>query len=164
MNFIIKSLIKLGILKKDLDYHLLRALMVMIFLFFGYQKWFERGAGFDYLYQSWPPHLLVVPRLRHAWSNLLSWRRGMAIRSTVARWILEQEGGDSRRPRPMFLYARDLDNHSFHTWRLGRLSWRVPCNDRENCIPDEGSGSPWCFCVFAAAGCHKSLTREDNII
>src|ERR1700739_4101824 len=44
MNFIIKSLIKLGILKKDLDYHLLRALMVMICLFFGYQKWFEYEA------------------------------------------------------------------------------------------------------------------------
>src|ERR1700741_3722206 len=44
MNFIIKSLIKLGILKKDLDYYLLRALIVLIFLFFGYQKWFEYEA------------------------------------------------------------------------------------------------------------------------
>src|SRR6201987_2675285 len=44
MNFIIKSLIKLGILKKDLDYYLLRALMVMICLFFGYQKWFNYEA------------------------------------------------------------------------------------------------------------------------
>src|ERR1700751_2115882 len=44
MNFIIKSLIKLGILKKDLDYYLLRALMVMICLFFGYQKWFQYEA------------------------------------------------------------------------------------------------------------------------
>src|ERR1700758_2233505 len=44
MNFIIRSLIKLGILKKDLDYHLLRALMVIIALFFGYQKWFDYEA------------------------------------------------------------------------------------------------------------------------
>src|SRR5579864_4186346 len=44
MNFIIKTLIRLGILKKDLDYHLLRALMVIICLFFGYQKWFEYEA------------------------------------------------------------------------------------------------------------------------
>jgi uncharacterized membrane protein YkgB len=29
---------------KDLDYHLLRAAMVIIFLFFGYQKWFEYEA------------------------------------------------------------------------------------------------------------------------
>jgi len=41
MNFIIRSLIQLGILKKDLDYHLLRGVMVIIYLFFGYQKWFE---------------------------------------------------------------------------------------------------------------------------
>jgi hypothetical protein len=33
MNFIISSLIQLGILKKDLDYHLLRTLMVIISLF-----------------------------------------------------------------------------------------------------------------------------------
>jgi uncharacterized membrane protein YkgB len=44
MNFIIESLIQLGILKKDLDYHLLRALMVIICLFFGYQKWFDYEA------------------------------------------------------------------------------------------------------------------------
>src|ERR1700740_3254225 len=44
MNFIISSLIQLGILKKDLDYHLLRTLMVIISLFFGYQKWFEYEA------------------------------------------------------------------------------------------------------------------------
>ena len=44
MNFIIRSFIKLGILKKDLDYHLLRALLVMICLFFGYQKWFDYEA------------------------------------------------------------------------------------------------------------------------
>jgi uncharacterized membrane protein YkgB len=40
MNSLIKSLMKLGILKEDLDYHLIRAAMVIIFFFFGYQKWF----------------------------------------------------------------------------------------------------------------------------
>jgi uncharacterized membrane protein YkgB len=40
MNLLIKALIKLGILNEDLDYHLLRAAMVIIFFFFGYQKWF----------------------------------------------------------------------------------------------------------------------------
>jgi uncharacterized membrane protein YkgB len=44
MNFLIRSLIRLGILKNDLDYHLLRALMVIICLFFGYQKWFDYEA------------------------------------------------------------------------------------------------------------------------
>jgi uncharacterized membrane protein YkgB len=44
MNFVANLLIKLGILKHDLDYHLLRASMVMIFGFFGYQKWFDYEA------------------------------------------------------------------------------------------------------------------------
>jgi uncharacterized membrane protein YkgB len=44
MNLITGILIKLGILKSDLDYHFARASMVIIFLFFGYQKWFQYEA------------------------------------------------------------------------------------------------------------------------
>ena len=44
MSPLIRVLMKLGILRKDLDYHLMRAAMVIIFLFFGYQKWFEYEA------------------------------------------------------------------------------------------------------------------------
>src|SRR3954469_15857122 len=44
MNSLITSLTKLGLLKDDLDYHLVRASMVIIFFFFGYQKWFEYEA------------------------------------------------------------------------------------------------------------------------
>jgi len=39
-----RVLIRLGVLKEDLDYHLIRASMVIIFLFFGYQKWFQYEA------------------------------------------------------------------------------------------------------------------------
>ncbi len=39
-----KVLTRLGLLKQDLDYHLLRASMVLIFLIFGYSKWFEYEA------------------------------------------------------------------------------------------------------------------------
>ena len=44
MNSLINTLIKFGILKENLDYHLIRVSMVIIFLFFGYQKWFEYEA------------------------------------------------------------------------------------------------------------------------
>jgi len=44
MNPFINILIRAGILKKDLDYHLIRAAMVIIFLFFGYQKWWAYEA------------------------------------------------------------------------------------------------------------------------
>ena len=44
MNLFIKILIRLGLLTKDLDYHLVRASMVIIYFFFGYQKWFAYEA------------------------------------------------------------------------------------------------------------------------
>src|SRR5712691_7164488 len=44
MKFVTNILTKLGLLKDDLDYHFIRASMVIIFLFFGYQKWFDYEA------------------------------------------------------------------------------------------------------------------------
>jgi uncharacterized membrane protein YkgB len=44
MNSLINILTKSGLLTEDLDYHVVRASMVIIFLFFGYQKWFEYEA------------------------------------------------------------------------------------------------------------------------
>jgi uncharacterized membrane protein YkgB len=44
MNSLIKALITLGLLKEDLDYHLIRGSMIVLLLFFGYQKWFPYEA------------------------------------------------------------------------------------------------------------------------
>jgi uncharacterized membrane protein YkgB len=44
MNLLIRILTKLGLLKEDLDYHVVRGSMVIIYFFFGYQKWFEYEA------------------------------------------------------------------------------------------------------------------------
>src|ERR1700741_687907 len=44
MNSLIRLLTKSGLLREDLDYHLIRASMVIVFLLFGYQKWFEYEA------------------------------------------------------------------------------------------------------------------------
>src|SRR5215467_5528844 len=44
VNLLIKILTKLGLLTKDLDYHVVRASMVIIYFFFGYQKWFPYEA------------------------------------------------------------------------------------------------------------------------
>jgi len=41
MNYLADMLGRSGFLKRDLDYHLLRATMVIIFAWFGYDKWFE---------------------------------------------------------------------------------------------------------------------------
>jgi uncharacterized membrane protein YkgB len=44
MDSFARVLVRLGFLTEDLDYHLIRASMVIIFLFFGYQKWFQYEA------------------------------------------------------------------------------------------------------------------------
>src|ERR1700732_764587 len=44
MNTLIHMLTKSDLLTKDLDYHLIRASMVLVFLAFGYQKWFAYEA------------------------------------------------------------------------------------------------------------------------
>jgi uncharacterized membrane protein YkgB len=44
MNALIKALNNSAVFKGDLDHHFLRTSMVLIFLFFGYQKWFPYEA------------------------------------------------------------------------------------------------------------------------
>jgi uncharacterized membrane protein YkgB len=44
INLLIRILTRLGLLREDLDYHVVRASMVIIYLFFGYQKWFPYEA------------------------------------------------------------------------------------------------------------------------
>ena len=44
MNALVKILARSRLLRGDLDLHLVRGSMVLIFLLFGYQKWFEYEA------------------------------------------------------------------------------------------------------------------------
>jgi uncharacterized membrane protein YkgB len=44
MNWLINQLAKIRFLKGDFDYNLVRASMVIIYFFFGYQKWFDYEA------------------------------------------------------------------------------------------------------------------------
>jgi uncharacterized membrane protein YkgB len=44
IDLVANVLTKLGLLTEDADYHLLRAVMVIIFFFFGYQKWWAYEA------------------------------------------------------------------------------------------------------------------------
>ena len=79
MTFIVRALIKLCILKNDLDYHLLRAAMVIIFLFFGYQKWF------DYEAQALLPYIGHGPLL--FWMYAVFGVRGATYFLGVAEWL-----------------------------------------------------------------------------
>jgi uncharacterized membrane protein YkgB len=79
VNTLIHILIRLGILKKDLDYHLMRASMVVIFLFFGYQKWF------DYEAQTLIPFISNGPLI--SWMYPVFGVRGASWFLGVSEWL-----------------------------------------------------------------------------
>src|SRR5262250_2317980 len=79
MNSLITFLGKWNVLKKDLDYHLLRASMVIIFLFFGYQKWFEYEA------QALLPYIGHGPLI--FWMYPVFGIRGATYFLGVAEWL-----------------------------------------------------------------------------
>jgi uncharacterized membrane protein YkgB len=78
MTALLNILARSGLLKKDIDYHLVRASMVIIFLFFGYQKWFEYEAQ------------VLIPYISNG--PLISWMypafgiRGASTFLGVAEW------------------------------------------------------------------------------
>jgi uncharacterized membrane protein YkgB len=78
MNFIIDMLGRSGLLKRDLDYHLVRASMVIIFAFFGYQKWFEYEAQ------------VLIPYISHGplifWLYPVFGIRGASTFLGIAEW------------------------------------------------------------------------------
>jgi uncharacterized membrane protein YkgB len=78
MNFIVNTLIKLGICKDELDYHFIRASMVIIFLFFGYQKWF------DYEAQALIPYISNGPLI--SWMYPVFGIRGATWFLGVSEW------------------------------------------------------------------------------
>ena len=80
MNSLKHTLIRLGILKKDLDYHLVRASMIIIFFLFGYQKWF------DYEAQTLIPFISNGPLI--SWMYPVFGVRGASWFLGVSEWVL----------------------------------------------------------------------------
>ena len=79
MNYLIKLCDRLGILGSEIDYHVLRASMVLIFLFFGYQKWFEYEA------QALVPYISHGPLI--FWMYPVFGIRGACWFLGVSEWI-----------------------------------------------------------------------------
>jgi uncharacterized membrane protein YkgB len=79
MSFVTKILVKLGILTEDLDYHFVRASMVIVFLLFGYQKWF------DYEAQALIPYISNGPLI--SWMYPVFGIRGASWFLGVAEWF-----------------------------------------------------------------------------
>jgi uncharacterized membrane protein YkgB len=79
MNYLIKLLNKFGILESDLDYHLIRASMVIIFLLFGYQKWWNYEA------QALIPYIRNGPLI--FWMYPVFGIRGATYFLGVSEWL-----------------------------------------------------------------------------
>ena len=72
MYLLVNILARLGLLKKDLDYHLVPASMV-IYIFFWYQKWFPYEAQtLVPVYQQRPAYFVDVPGFRSPRCQLVS--------------------------------------------------------------------------------------------
>jgi uncharacterized membrane protein YkgB len=80
MNMLLKVLAKTPLLKPDLDYHLIRGSMVLIFMLFGYQKWFDYEAQ------------VLIPYISHGplifWLYPLFGIRGGSIFLGVMEWLI----------------------------------------------------------------------------
>ena len=73
MNFLVKILAKSCSLTGDLDYRLVLASMALIFVLFGYQKWFEYEAETLIPFISnGPMTMWMYPRLRNSGSGVES--------------------------------------------------------------------------------------------
>ena len=79
MNVLIKLCDRYGILRNEIDYHVLRASMVLIFLFFGYQKWFEYEA------QALIPYISNGPFL--SWMYPVFGLQGASWFLGVSEWL-----------------------------------------------------------------------------
>ena len=141
-KFLVRGLIRLGIRNEDFGYHLLRASMVIIFFFFGYQKWFQ------YEVERLIPYISNGPLI--FWLYPLLGMRGATWFLGVSEWtfgtlllgILEQEVGHPRGARLQCHLHRHRHDHPIHARRLGRGCRRLPGHDRQCSLPDEGRGSP----------------------
>lgn len=80
MDFLVATLARSGLLRKDLDYNLMRVAMVVIFAMFGYQKWFQYEAD------------VLIPYISHGplifWMHLLFGIRGASIFLGVVEWTI----------------------------------------------------------------------------
>jgi uncharacterized membrane protein YkgB len=79
MNSLIKNLARSRLFKGDLDYHLVRASMVLIFLLFGYQKWFKYEAE------------TLIPFIKNGplifWLHPVFGIRGASVFLGVSEWL-----------------------------------------------------------------------------
>jgi uncharacterized membrane protein YkgB len=103
-----------GLLTEDLDYHVIRASMIIMFFFFGYQKWWAYEAD------------RLVPFISNG--PLISWLYPV-FGHQGACGLLGQTARHSRCRRFDRHIHRHRHNYSLHAGRLGRFGRRIPGHD-----------------------------------
>jgi len=92
MTFMVDRLATSWLTRKDLDYHMIRASMVIIFLFFGYPEMVRvRSAGIDPVYRQRPADFLVASGFRNPRRHLVFSPLRTECLHLVSRFIRRQE-------------------------------------------------------------------------
>ena len=131
MKHLLHALAKSHLVKSDFDHRLIRASMVIIFLLFGYQKWFEYEA------QVLIPFISNGPLI--SWTYPVFGVRGASIFLGVTEWAIclllfwgfrIRTAGTPRRTWIVRHFRGNGYDHSFHAERLGRGRRRLSSNDQ----------------------------------
>jgi uncharacterized membrane protein YkgB len=158
MNSLANILTKLGLLKDDLDYHLVRASMVIIFLFFGYQKWFEYEA------QTLIPYISNGPLI--FWLYPVFGIRGASWFLGVSEWLFcallfagfwNKKLGILGALGSVASFIGTVTIIPFMPDGWAASARRVSRDDWQRSLPYEGRGSSCCINLFAETGCNESV-------
>jgi hypothetical protein len=151
MNAFTHILARLGLLTKDLDYHLIRASMVLIFLAFGYQKWFAYEA--EVLIPFISNGLLIFWLYPVFGVRGASWFLGVpnGHSACCCFWGFGTNDGNFGSHRFNTHVHRDGHHHSIRAERLGS-GCGISGDGRHCALPDEGCRSFGGFDLLAQTG------------
>lgn len=141
-----------GLLTGDIDYQLIRASMVLIFLAFGYQKWFAYEAE------------VLIPYISHGplifWLYPVFGIQGASWFLGVSEWLIGAPavprvlGQAARHPRRAWLdrhVHHDRHDHSVHAERMGS-GGGISRHGRQRSVPGEGRGAAGGVDLLAQTG------------
>jgi Protein of unknown function, DUF417 len=156
LNPLVNILVRCGLLKEDLDYHVLRGAMVVVFFFFGYQKWWAYEAQ------------RLIPYISHG--PLIFWLYpAFGVRG--ASWFLGSCEWSFGTLLLLGFWNKKLGilgalgscmtfvgTVTIIPFMLGRLGRRVSGHDRQRSVPDEGRRAAGRILLSAEAG--RAESRE----
>jgi hypothetical protein len=157
MDKLTKFLSKAAPFQGDLDYHLIRIQMVIIYFFFGYQKWFDyEMQGLIPFFTHGPLIFWMYPVFGMKGSTYLGCLR-VVVRRVDLGGLLEQEAGSPGSPGVGDDVYHDGHDHPVYARWLGFFGGRISCDGGECCLPDERRSAAGRVVLSAEAGCSESV-------